>query len=486
MRLEQTFSLDFALYKINYYYYYLVEVEPGLVLLSNITEVIFTCKREVLKKPGCMYCLYQIPCQCSLVADAFQLPTHLSACVDLKDIENYVVYPVNIAVLQQFFNQSDIDHILDSSVFTDPVQYTIPKLQIQEHDFQNDLERGTKLDADLQTIATKMKNNQKVYRQLSSYTVSDDWLSNPASTQWPTILGILAFTLSVCMSILVFILFKRVRTLLLIVNLLSAGRHVDAQNMLFPNPLTPVIASTSPTSPIVTNPPLIYSQGVDSTFSPKLTQCEPLLSDYFLAPLEMISLFLLLIFLIRSAGLLLKTSIFRTEAVLELSDGKSIVDIFLVTVPCCPVQYYYGMISWVQSIRLIKKWYLVNDLQINWSFFYIVDRDTEEGLHLPHLVKLSVWQTFKINQMINSGDYVVNLKLVHGGRAVYFYKTTKDKYTRDVGHFTCSRIKCSAGHEPVQVEMKKMMTCTSSSNVSGLASIAQIHTSNSTEDANEV
>ena len=56
----------------------------------------------------------------------------------------------------------------------------------------------------------------------------------------------------------------------------------------------------------------------------------------------MISLFLLLIFLIRSAGLLLKTSIFRTEAVLELSDGKSIVEIFLVTVPCCPVQYYYG------------------------------------------------------------------------------------------------------------------------------------------------
>ena len=107
-------------------------------------------------------------------------------------------------------------------------------------------ERGTKLDADLQTIATKMKTNQKVYRQLSSYTVSDDWLSNPASTQWPTILGILAFTLSVCMSILVIILFKRVRTLLLIVNLLSVGRLVDAQNMLFPNPLTPVIASTSP------------------------------------------------------------------------------------------------------------------------------------------------------------------------------------------------------------------------------------------------
>lgn len=144
-----------------------------------------------------MYCLIQIPCECSFIADDFQIPSRLSACTDLSDVDNDVVYPGNIAILQQFFNTSAIQHILATSVFTKPVQYSVPQLDIAEHEFQNDLERGTKLDADLATVAKKMKAGEKIYRQLSTYSVDDLWLDSPNLDSWPTVLGLVGFGLSV-------------------------------------------------------------------------------------------------------------------------------------------------------------------------------------------------------------------------------------------------------------------------------------------------
>jgi hypothetical protein len=125
------------------------EVEPGLVLLSNISHILITCRQEVQKKAGCMYYMLKIPCECSLLANDFQISPRLSACHNLKDDDDAMVYPVNIAVLQQFFNTSEIAHIMASSVFKDPVKYSVPDMQIAENRFQQDLAEGSKLDADL-------------------------------------------------------------------------------------------------------------------------------------------------------------------------------------------------------------------------------------------------------------------------------------------------------------------------------------------------
>ena len=65
-----------------------------------------------------------------------------------------------MAVLQKFFNDTDIQTILNTT-FTKPLQYTIPSphLCIDNHKFQQDVERASKLDADFRSIAHKMKQN---------------------------------------------------------------------------------------------------------------------------------------------------------------------------------------------------------------------------------------------------------------------------------------------------------------------------------------
>jgi hypothetical protein len=416
-----------------------VEVQSGLVLLSNVTEVILTCRREVIKKPGCMYCVYTIPCECSLVADEFQIPARLTACTDLQDIETQVVYPVNIAILQQFFNSSDIKHILADSLFSEPITYTIPNLEIAEKAFQKDLEQGSKLDADLKTITAKMKNSEKVYRQLSSYAFDDQWLNEPDLTQWPTILGLIAFVLGVITTVIIFIIYRRVRALWLIVGMLTSGQPVNANPVVFSSPLTPSSINNAMSVTSTTNPPLIFMPPTKTSEAVFQPPCEPPLADQFVLTIELISLLLLLIFIIRSAGLLIKTAIYRTEAILEVTDGKNVLDIYLATLPQCPSEYFMVMRAWVRSIHLIENSWIANDLEIVWPSFYLTSIITNESLQLPHTIKLTYYQSYRLKKVIEQGDYAVNLKLVHGGRASYLKRVSKDEYARQVGNPTCHR-----------------------------------------------
>ena len=94
-------------------------------------------------------------------------------------------------------------------------------------------------------------------------------------------------------------------------------------------------AQEAPSREAAPNPVLVYAhakenQGV-SAVAPQAPIIQQPVADHFLLTIEIISLLLLLLFLLRSASLVWKMSIFRTEAILEISDGKSFVDIFLLT-----------------------------------------------------------------------------------------------------------------------------------------------------------
>ena len=72
----------------------------------------------------------------------------------------------------------------------------------------------------------------------------------------------------------------------------------------------------------------------------------------------------------------------------------------------------------------------MRDLEVGWSSFHITDKDTGEMIHLPHFVKLTLWQSWAVRTILDKEKYSINLKLVHGGRAVYMSKTTADQYDK--------------------------------------------------------
>ena len=212
----------------------------------------------------------------------------------------------------------------------------------------------------------------------------------------------------------------------------------------------------APSREAASNPVLVYAhakqnQGVSAVVPPAPTIQQPV-ADHFLLTIEIISLLLLLLFLLRSASLIWKMSIFRTEAILEISDGKSFVDIFLLTLTYCPTEYYLIMKQWVRSLNLLKSTFVTDDLEINWQAFHLTIKRTNECLELPRTVKLSLWQNYRLKKIINQGDYTVNLKLVHGGRAVYLAKAKFGQFEREVGVPTNHRNDYPTIHGPEYIK----------------------------------
>ena len=386
-----------------------------------------TCRNQVFKKPGCMYCIYTIPCECSLMADTFQLAPRLTACKNNQDISD-PIYPVNMAVLQEFFNDTDIQTILNTT-FTKPLQYTIPHLRIDNHNFQQDMERASKLDADFRSIAHKMKQNQRVHRQLSSYSMNANWVPyTEPYTSISNILSLSAFALSLILLVAMLALCKRMRTLCMVLGVMTAGPPVKATPITAP---TPNQISRTNLQPLALNHPKLVYQSNPKDMMPNqpvtdLPTCQQPLADHFLLTIELVSLLLLLLVLLRSVTLILRTAIYRTDAVLEVSDRKTIIDIQLQSLAYCPVEYDLVMMSWITSLSLTKHFCSTDNLEISWTYFFLTARPTGELIYLPTTIKLSLWQSYKLRQIINSGDYVVNLKLVHGGRAVYLRRSDSD------------------------------------------------------------
>ena len=94
--------------------------------------------------------------------------------------------------------------------------------------FQTDLEQATKLDGDLDSISNKMKNNENVYRQMSSYALTHDMFgTDEFEYSSPTnVIGAVALVLSVSLVVVVVIMYRRLRTLSLVISLITATKPV--------------------------------------------------------------------------------------------------------------------------------------------------------------------------------------------------------------------------------------------------------------------
>ena len=149
-------------------------------------------------------------------------------CYFRVNTDHGTLYLVNMALLERFFNSSTLTAVLTSSDFTEPVNYSLPQVQIDEHSFQTDLEQATKLDGDLDSISNKMKNNEKVYRQMSSYALTHDMFgTDEFEYSSPTnIIGAVALVLSVSLVVVVVFMYRRLRTLCLVISLITAAKPV--------------------------------------------------------------------------------------------------------------------------------------------------------------------------------------------------------------------------------------------------------------------
>mgnify|MGYP003692216607 CR=1 FL=1 len=69
------------------------------------------CPNSQRVLPGCTFCIFELPCQCSISTESMVFTSRLINCQ--KESKNVsILYLVNFALLQEFFNNPKLIKIL--------------------------------------------------------------------------------------------------------------------------------------------------------------------------------------------------------------------------------------------------------------------------------------------------------------------------------------------------------------------------------------
>ena len=130
------------------------------------------------------------------------------------------IHPVNLALLQHFFDDSFVNNIFADTFFSKAVNVSLPKLQLYEHKMSNILAADTKAHLSLSKMASTAKKDAIIFQNLAEPLLDGQIKLNP---DWPSTDNILLYMTSsatiILTVVLVWTIFKlrKLTTALLVV-----------------------------------------------------------------------------------------------------------------------------------------------------------------------------------------------------------------------------------------------------------------------------
>jgi len=102
-------------------------IDKSHVLVTNVTNVTVICPSSALKNVSCSkFCRVTIPCRCSLSSASDYIPARMTECIQG---EVTLLHGVNLALLQNFFSESQLSNIWANSLLPDPMEIFLPDLK---------------------------------------------------------------------------------------------------------------------------------------------------------------------------------------------------------------------------------------------------------------------------------------------------------------------------------------------------------------------
>ncbi|XP_062603682.1 uncharacterized protein LOC134265486, partial [Saccostrea cucullata] len=218
----------------------ILELSPTSVLLYNTPTVILDCPKEKKVLKGCAFCVVHIPCRCSLSTETLFFAPRLVNCY--KSSSNFsVIHPVNLALLQEFFDESKLSHVFGNTYFPTPINMSIPEFVFYNHTMHDVLANDQKAHLNLKKIAKAVKNDQKIFKSLAE-PLLDGQIEIPQ--EWPNTSDIITLV-SLCLAglclivcILLCIKVRKICTTLLILKEVQHASSKDIPSFIYRKPVT--------------------------------------------------------------------------------------------------------------------------------------------------------------------------------------------------------------------------------------------------------
>jgi hypothetical protein len=206
----------------------LIELTPSSVLVYHSPRLAMECESDQKIIPGCTFCVIKIPCSCSLTAQDLYLPPRLTHCKHYTENITRVHFPVNIAILMNYFQPIDYSTITGSTMFNSPISINVPNMKLYNHNFSEFLANDRRDHLSLKRVATAAKADETIFKSLTEpllegkIAISNSWLNTN------TIINIVSIGTATVCGITTVILGLKIRKLTIMMLLLQNSQPIRA------------------------------------------------------------------------------------------------------------------------------------------------------------------------------------------------------------------------------------------------------------------
>lgn len=191
-----------------------------LVYQSNILEL--DCKNGKRMVKGCNFCVLFIPCECGITTPQVYLPPRIAACQNKSNAVTKV-HPINLALLQQFFNSTELENITGNSMYHNLPDMSMPHFKIYNHTMSKILADDRTKHFSLKKMIENAKKDAVIFQSLTEslldgkISIEQDWFSTSYIMIYVTMT-----TTAVCLVALV-VMYLKLRKVLVMLSVLQAS-----------------------------------------------------------------------------------------------------------------------------------------------------------------------------------------------------------------------------------------------------------------------
>lgn len=177
----------------------IIHVEKTQYYLFNIDKYSLICNGQATNHGGCKSCLIELNNNCSLHTEQYFIPQ--SRTKQGEKTEQIVHHTTNLALLQKFFDETQLETIHGSSLTLTEPAIIIPQFKYFEDNVTQTFATDDKYKLDLEKTAQSTRDQSMIVRGLSEAIVLGK--INPPNNFWSNFESLLLIICSILIAILI-------------------------------------------------------------------------------------------------------------------------------------------------------------------------------------------------------------------------------------------------------------------------------------------
>ena len=357
----------------------IIELNSNSLILYQTPLLSMQCGNEHKMIKGCDFCIIKMPCQCSITTSNFYLAPRLTSCHNRIRIITKL-HPVNLAIMQHFFDNSQTENIFADTTFASPVNLSVPDFKLYRHHMHQIIVDDTSSHLSLSKMANAAKRGATIFQNLAEPLLDGQLSISPA---WPDLNAVLIFITMVTTSISIILFswtFVKTRKLATAILILQQTQGIKSQSSI---------------------PSFVYKAS-----NQQETSTVNVLHKLELEWEHAIFAFILLMF-----GFILYFNFVTTRRsnspilCLEITNTRKSILIEVSKLPLCPSHCTLNTQSSITDLDIKGTW-LSPKLKIQWETFTITNNMSQKLIPLPNNIKLSIFQARHLRSIMKRPFFV--------------------------------------------------------------------------------